>query len=96
MTARQQQRPPLAFCSTCNARERAIVAGRCIVCGNPPKDEARRCSCAHNSDGSVTTMLCPTHADQDPCLRMSQVTGRRRRGSIVKGVCSVCGWEAVR
>lgn len=30
------RRPRLAFCLTCNARERAIVAGRCIVCDNHP------------------------------------------------------------
>lgn len=41
MTARRQKRPQLAFCASCNARERAIVAGRCIVCGNPPKEAAR-------------------------------------------------------
>lgn len=28
----------LAFCSTCNARERAIVAGRCVVCGWSPRE----------------------------------------------------------
>lgn len=51
----------------------------------------RGCACAHNRDGSTTTMLCPVHADQDPCLTMSQVTGRRRKGSIVRGRCSSCG-----
>lgn len=50
------------------------------------------CSCAHHSDGSVTTSLCRTHADVDPCYRMAQVTGKRRKGSIVGGVCTACGW----
>jgi len=49
MTARRQQRPPLAFCASCNARERAIVAGRCIVCGEDPEVEpatdADPCGC---------------------------------------------------
>jgi len=50
------------------------------------------CSCAHNKDGSTTTMLCPTHADSDPCYTMASVTGKRRRGSIVRGRCTNCGW----
>lgn len=51
------------------------------------------CCCAHNVDGSVTTMLCPLHADDDPCATKASVTGRRRRGSIsAKGKCSNCGW----
>lgn len=52
-----------------------------------------RCACARNRDGSRTTMLCPTHADQDPCLTMAQVTGRRRKGTIRNGVCTNCGWR---
>jgi hypothetical protein len=52
-----------------------------------------RCCCAHNTDGSVTTMLCPIHADQDPCLTMAQVTGRRRSGTIRRGVCTSCGHD---
>lgn len=55
---------------------------------------AIRCSCAHHADGSTTTSLCPVHADADPCLRMSQVTGRRRVGSIKNGTCTACGWAA--
>jgi len=39
-------------------------------------------------------VLCPMHADQDPCYRMAMVTGTRRKGSIVRGVCSACGWSA--
>jgi hypothetical protein len=52
------------------------------------------CSCTRNRDGSVTTSMCPTHADQDPCLTMAQVTGRRRKGSIKGGVCTSCGHGA--
>ena len=51
-----------------------------------------RCTCAHHSDGSTTTMLCPQHAHHDPCATMASVTGRRRKGSIRRGVCSSCGW----
>lgn len=54
---------------------------------------AASCSCATNQDGSVTTMLCPQHADNDPCQTMADVTGGRRRGSIINGVCSACGWS---
>lgn len=32
-------RPRLAFCKTCNARERAIFGGRCIICENHPDAE---------------------------------------------------------
>lgn len=53
-----------------------------------------RCSCAKNTDGSVTTMLCPSHAESDPCETMAAVTGKRRKGSIVRGTCSHCGWSA--
>lgn len=53
-----------------------------------------RCACAHNADGSITKMLCPAHADTDPCTTMSQVTGKRRKGSIVRGTCNHCGWKA--
>jgi hypothetical protein len=53
------------------------------------------CSCAHHNDGSVTTMLCPLHAKQDPCWTEAQVTGRRRKGTIAKGTCSNCGWSGV-
>lgn len=52
---------------------------------------AARCSCARNTDGTTTTSMCPIHADTDPCLTMSLVTGRRRKGSIIRGTCSSCG-----
>jgi hypothetical protein len=55
---------------------------------------ARACSCARNTDGSVTTTLCPRHAATDPCLTMSTVTGRRRTGTIRRGVCTSCGHGA--
>lgn len=50
------------------------------------------CSCAHHNDGSVTTFLCPIHADDDPCQTESSVTGRRRKGTVAKGTCTNCGW----
>lgn len=54
---------------------------------------AAECSCARNADGTVTTMLCPVHADNDPCETIASVTGGRRKGTIVGGVCSNCGWR---
>ncbi len=51
-----------------------------------------RCCCAHNLDGSTTTLLCPQHADTDPCHTMAQVTGKRRKGGIKQGACTNCGW----
>lgn len=50
------------------------------------------CACAVNRDSTVTPMLCPLHADQDPCLTKSLVTGRRREGTIRRGTCTRCGW----
>jgi hypothetical protein len=50
------------------------------------------CSCAKHPDGSVTTFLCSKHADTDPCLTTSGVTGRRRKGTIRRGTCTACGW----
>lgn len=50
-----------------------------------------RCCCARHADGSVTTSRCPVHAEVDPCLTMSWVTGRRRTGTIRHGVCTACG-----
>jgi hypothetical protein len=38
-------------------------------------------------------MMCPLHADEDPCYTMALVTGGRRKGSIINGVCSNCGWR---
>lgn len=63
--------------------------------GEPERsvDEAR-CSCARNLDGSTTTLLCPVHAKIDPCLTMSHVTGRRRKGTIRNGRCTNCGHQS--
>jgi hypothetical protein len=36
-------------------------------------------------------MLCPVHADTDPCLTMATVTGRRRKGTVRRGTCTACG-----
>lgn len=55
---------------------------------------AATCSCARHGDGSVTTSMCPLHADEDPCYTMALVTGKRRKGSIINGVCSNCGWTS--
>lgn len=55
---------------------------------------AANCACAHNTDGTTTTMLCPVHGDEDPCAVKASVTGRRRKGSIVNGVCTNCGWSS--
>lgn len=55
---------------------------------------AVRCTCAVHNDGSVTRFLCSQHADKDPCLTMSHVTGKRRKGTIRRGVCTACGWSA--
>jgi hypothetical protein len=52
-----------------------------------------RCACAHHPDGTTTTYLCPTHAEQDPCLTKSQITGKRRRGTTRRGRCSNCQWQ---
>jgi hypothetical protein len=52
-----------------------------------------KCACAKHKDGGVTTFLCPTHADTDPCQTKALVTGQRRRGSIYNGRCSHCNWE---
>ncbi len=51
-----------------------------------------KCLCAFNSDGSITKMLCPYHAEIDPCLTMSMITGKRRKGSIVNKICNNCNW----
>jgi hypothetical protein len=53
---------------------------------------AASCSCAHYDDGSASSLLCPIHADHDPCVTIAEVTGGRRKGSIVNGVCTNCGW----
>jgi hypothetical protein len=54
----------------------------------------RACVCATHADGSVTTSMCPRHAVTDPCLTMAMVTGRRRVGTIRRGVCTSCGHGA--
>ena len=53
------------------------------------------CACAKHHDGSVTTFLCPIHADTDPCQTKALVTGKRRRGSARSGRCSQCGWQVM-
>ncbi len=86
---------PLADGCTCgqcgpgcaNALARGCC-GACIVTRT-----AERCSCAKNADGSRTTMLCPAHADSDPCETMALVTGKRRKGTIRSGRCTNCGWQ---
>ncbi len=62
----------------------------------PPATAVDKCACAKHQDGSVTTFLCPIHAEIDPCQTTATVTGRRRRGSIHSGRCSYCGWEVTR
>ena len=54
------------------------------------------CACANNWDGSVTTMLCSEHANNDPCLTVSAVTGKRRKGFVADdGHCTFCDWEVI-
>jgi hypothetical protein len=53
------------------------------------------CCCARNADGTVTTFLCPAHADTDPCLTTASVTGRRRKGTIRGGVWTRNGGDAM-
>ena len=55
-----------------------------------------RCACARHDDGSVTTSLCPIHADTDPCWTLARITGRRRKGTIRGGVCTSCGYDESR
>lgn len=72
--ARQQQRPPLAFCASCNARERAIVAGRCIVCGNPP-----RC----RQGIAVSEVVSGRASSRQPRNRTFTLTLQGPRGNLV-------------
>lgn len=51
------------------------------------------CSCATYSDKSTNNSMCSQHATQDPCLTVSLVTGRRRKGSIKSTGCTNCGWN---
>ena len=46
------------------------------------------CACSDHSD-----MLCPKHADVDPCITVSLVTRKRRKGTLSSGACSNCGWQ---
>lgn len=62
---------------------------------NETRQPAAKCSCARNLDGTTTTLLCPLHADDDPCETMARITGKRRRGSIRRGRCSRCSWAGV-
>lgn len=57
-----------------------------------PPVRAIGCACATYADGSTHTFLCPLHADQDPCLSKSLITGKRRKGTIKSGTCTHCGW----
>ena len=59
-----------------------------------PSTREPGCACATNSDGSRTPTMCRIHADQDPCLTVAQITGKRRKGTIKNGVCTNCGWSA--
>lgn len=76
-------------------RDARVAAERAARAAEGPTSRFARttpaCCCATNQDGSVTTSLCPRHAAVDPCLTTSQVTGRRRRGTIRRGVCTACG-----
>ena len=51
------------------------------------------CICLHYSDGSVYKENCPLHATLDPCAVTAQITGRRRKGTIRRGVCTNCGHD---
>lgn len=51
------------------------------------------CVCAYTEDGDAITWVCPKHADTDPCLQSSLITGKRRKGTIRRGVCTNCGWR---
>lgn len=89
---------PTCHCGAPASMREGDYGGVCLqwpLC-EKPKTAAitSHCSCARNSDGSVTTFLCPVHATSDPCLTMSQVTGRRRHGTIKHGRCTSCGWSA--
>lgn len=80
----------MAF-SGARADDPAQDVGEPLVSAQPAAP-AVACLCATHPDGSVTVLLCPLHADTDPCLTMSRVTGKRRTGTIRRGVCTACGW----
>ncbi len=51
-----------------------------------------QCACATFRDGSKFTGNCPRHADTDPCLTETWITGKRRKGTITRrGICTNCG-----
>lgn len=57
----------------------------------------RGCACSVTSRGTLSSStLCPLHAAEDPCQTQSQITGRRRKGTLRhrKGCssCTSCGW----
>jgi hypothetical protein len=89
---------PTNGCAACLDGEHADdgYGQRCPCCDVWVDAAPPRCVCVTHDDGSVTTTLCPLHADTDPCLTMSRVTGRRRTGSIRRGVCSSCGHDSRR
>lgn len=60
-----------------------------------PERPLRLCFCATYQDGSRGKTLCPEHADTDPCLTKSLVTGKRRKGTIKRGTCTSCGWTTL-
>lgn len=43
----------LEWCRTCESRERVILAGRCVVCQQPPDvpPNAHDCRCKTDGDG---------------------------------------------
>ena len=51
----------------------------------------QNCACAVYSDGSRNSDLCSLHAAADPCATKAQVTNKRRKGTIRRGVCTNCG-----
>jgi len=62
--------------------------------GAAPSLPAPACACATYADGSRHATLCAPHAADDPCLTASRITGKRRKGTIRRGVCTFCGWPA--
>jgi hypothetical protein len=77
-------------CGKCGPGCAAALARACCGACTGPEE---RCSCATHGDGTRTTMMCPTHADADPCATVAQVTGKRRRGTLRSGRCTNCGWQ---
>ena len=75
------------ICTSCGAQFMADGS-------DPWAKTATKCACAKNADGTSTNILCPKHADHDPCQTMADVTGKRRKGSIKNGTCTHCGWSS--